>query len=197
MACLLNLPAAAGAEQSFALEEDFSTSPLFEKGRYEAGLNSGALFSPFVATYERPTINYTVTAVQFGYMLSEVSGTNWLRGNFELLGEGFGSAIFQGPGSYIAGVTVWGRYNFVPAHSRFVPFAEAGLGLTSTDIDRGIVGQPFNFNLDLGLGTRYFLSAKWALTLEYRFQHISKANTGRHNLGINAHGPILGVAYLF
>jgi opacity protein-like surface antigen len=85
----------------------------------------------------------------------------------------------------------------VPPGSRWIPYTQAGLGLTSTDIDRQIVGQPFNFNLDLGAGTRYLLSEHWALNLEYRFQHISNANTGTHNLGINAHGPILGVSYLF
>ncbi len=197
MLCFLNLPSVGATNEPAPPNEGFSTDALFKTGRFEGGVNSGVMFSPFIATYQRPTINYTVTGMQVGYMLSDVKGTNWLRGNFEVAGEGFGSAIFDGPGSYIAGVTVWGRYNFVPVKSRFVPFAEAGLGLTSTDIDREIVGQPFNFNLDLGLGTRYFLSQKWALTLEYRFQHISNANTGRHNLGINAQGPVLGVAHVF
>src|ERR1051326_3547521 len=165
--------------------------------RYEATLNSGVLFSPFLATGGRPTINYTLTEVQFGYMLSDVKGDGWSRGNFELVGEGFGSGIFEGDGSFISGVTVWLRYNFVPPGWRFVPFAQAGLGLTSTDIDHKIVGQPFNFNLELGIGTRYLLSQHWSLNLEYRYQHISNADTGAHNIGINAHGPVLGVSYLF
>jgi opacity protein-like surface antigen len=155
------------------------------------------LFSPFLATGGRPTINYTITEVQFGYMLSDVKGHGWLRGNFELVGEGFGSAIFEGSGSFIAGITVWMRYNFAPPGWRLVPFAQAGMGLTSTDIDHKYVGQPFNFNLDLGLGTRYLLSQHWSLNLEYRFQHISNADMGRHNIGINGHGPVLGVSYLF
>ena len=64
----------------------------------------------------------------------------------------------------------------------------------STDIDHGIVGQPFNFNLDLGFGVRYFLGRNWSLSLEYRYQHISNAGLNKHNLGINADGPILGVS---
>src|SRR5216684_2413409 len=122
---------------------------LFENARYEVTLNNGVLFSPFLATGGRPTINYTITEVQFGYMLSDVKGHGWLRGNFELVGEGFGSAIFEGSGSFIAGITVWMRYNFAPPGWRLVPFAQAGMGLTSTDIDHKYVGQPFNFNLDL------------------------------------------------
>lgn len=74
---------------------------------------------------------------------------------------------------------------------------QAGAGLTATDIDRHIVGQAFNFNLNFGVGTRYLISLQWALVLEYRYQHISNANSAKHNLGINANGPIWGVCYLF
>ncbi|HEV2207478.1 MAG TPA: acyloxyacyl hydrolase [Verrucomicrobiae bacterium] len=175
--------------------EDFAD--FFGAGQYEASINAGALFSPFIATYQRPTINYSVTSFELGYMLSNVKGRGLLRGNFEMLGDLFGDAIFKGNGSFITGVTIWGRYNFVQPGWRFVPYAQAGLGLTTTDIDHKIVGQPFNFNLNLGAGTRYMLSSRWALDLEYRFQHISNANTGAHNLGINAHGPVLGISYFF
>jgi opacity protein-like surface antigen len=174
-----------------------SAGGLFENVRYEATLNNGVLFSPFLATGGRPTINYTITEVQVGYLLSEVKGHGWLRGNFELVGEGFGSAIFHGEGSFIAGVTFWLRYNFVPPGWRLVPYTQLGAGLTSTDITHKVVGQPFNFNLELGIGTRYLLSEHWGLNLEYRYQHISNADTGAHNIGINACGPIVGVSYLF
>jgi opacity protein-like surface antigen len=170
---------------------------LFSRGRYEATLTSGALFSPFIADGGRPVINYTMSEVQLGYMLTDVQGRGWLRGNWELTAEVFGSGIFKGPGTYIAGSTIWGRYNFIPAGARFTPFLQAGAGVTTTDIDHRIDGQDFNFNLNLGLGFRYFLARNWSLNLEYRYQHISNANTGPHNLGINSHGPILGISYLF
>jgi len=173
------------------------TDDLFGTSRYEASLTSGVLFSPFLANHGRPTINYTISEGQFGYMLSAPRGDGWWRGNFEFLGEGFGSDIFDGPGGYIAGMTLWARYNFVQPGWHFVPYVQAGAGLTATDINPRIVGQTFNFNLEIGLGTRYLLSQRWALLIEYRYQHISNANTGAHNIGINAHGPILGVSYLF
>ncbi len=174
-----------------------SVETRFCRGAFEAAVTSGALFSPFVALGNRPTINYAITEVQIGYMLADVQRSGWLRGNFEAVGEGFGGGIFQGPGSYLAGMTVWGRYNFVQLDWRLVPYAQAGAGLTSTDVSRRFVGQPFNFNLELGLGARYFFTARWAAQFEFRYQHISNANTGAHNLGINAVGPVLGVSYLF
>lgn len=170
---------------------------LFANGRWEAAFDSGVLFSPIVASCGRPTINYTLTGLQFGYMVSEPKKPAWWRGNVEVAGEVFGSAIFQGPGTYIAGITVWGRYNFLQPDWRFVPFVQGGMGLTSTDISRQIVGQPFNFNLNIGAGVRYFLAEHWSVNLEARYQHISNANTGPHNLGINSFGPLLGVSYFF
>jgi opacity protein-like surface antigen len=80
---------------------------------------------------------------------------------------------------------------------RFVPYVQGGAGLTATDISRGIVGQTFQFNLNIAAGTRYFLAERWCLNLECRYQHVSNANTGKHNLGINALGPFLGVSYFF
>ena len=170
----------------------------FQSGRFEAAVINGFYFSPFIATHNRPTIDYTYSGIQLGYMLGDVKGDGWRRGNFEVAGEAFGSAIVQGDGSFITGGTLWLRYNFVPQRTaKLIPFAEAGAGAVSTDISHDIVGQPFNFNLDMGLGARYFVSRNWALSLEYRFQHISNANTGNHNLGINSNGPFLGVSYFF
>lgn len=57
--------------------------------------------------------------------------------------------------------------------------------------------QTFQFNLDIGIGTRYFLAEHWSINLGCRYQHVSNANTGTHNLGINAIGPLLGVSYFF
>jgi opacity protein-like surface antigen len=182
-----------GAEAGASAYESF-----FSAGRYEAGLTGGAFFSPFPPCANRPTINYSFPSLSLGYMLGDVKGDGWWRGNFELAGEAFGSSIFNGPGTYIAGGTLWLRYNFVPRRSGgIVPYVQAGGGAVSTDIDRGIVGQPFNFNLDAAAGVRYFFAQDWSVNLEYRYQHISNANTGPNNLGINSCGPFLGISHFF
>jgi opacity protein-like surface antigen len=177
--------------------EGFSTTNLFQYKRCEAAFNNGVLFSPIAPAHDRPTINYTLSEVQLGYMLSDVKGAGWWRGNVELAAAGFGGAVYQGPGGYVAGGTLWLRYNFVPPGWRVIPYVQGGAGVTSTDIDHEIVGEPFNFNLDLAAGARCFIARRWALSLEYRYQHISNANISNKNLGINAHGPILGVSFLF
>jgi len=107
------------------------------------------------------------------------------------------SCVFNGTGTYVAGATAWLRYNFVPARSRLLPYAQAGAGFVFTDIDRNLLGQDFNFNLGLGVGFRYLISERWSLSLEYRYQHISNANLAHRNVGINAHGPVLGLSFFF
>ena len=200
LSLLLNLPAAIAAEPAQAGSGGAPSyfEEFFKPGHFEAALTGGAFFSPFPPCGNRPTINYSFTSLQLGYMLGNVQGNGWYRGNFELAGEAFGSGIFEGPGDFIAGGTLWIRYNFVPRHSPgLVPFVQAGAGMVTTDIDHHIVGQPFNFNLDAGFGVRYFIAPDWTLNLEYRYQHISNADMGENNLGINACGPFLGISHFF
>ena len=156
------LPETGDKPAQAAQETDF-----FQKGRREAGLVSGVLFSPFVATLNRPSVDYVVNELQLGYMLSDLNEAGWLRGNLELLGQVFGDRIFEGHGTYISGITAWLRYNFVHPKCRLVPFAQAGLGLTATDVDHQLLGETFNFNLHLGVGLRYFVSPNISLSVEY------------------------------
>ena len=169
----------------------------FTRGAMEASVSSAVLFSPFVATANRPAVDFTESAVQFGWMLSDVKYGGWKRGNYELAVEAFGGAIFKGHGNYLGGGTIWLRRNFVPENWRLTPYIQGGLGAMLTDADRVLVGQNFNFNLDVGVGARYFVTRHCSINLEYRYQHISNARLATHDLGINAHGPVLGLSFFF
>jgi opacity protein-like surface antigen len=169
----------------------------FRRGQWEGMAGVVTLFSPVGPTKHRPVLNYAMGNVQAGYMLTDVSGNDFWRGNFELAPEAFGARIFHGPGNYIAGGTLWLRYNFVPPRWRVLPYVQGGAGFVVTDVDHRYDGQDFNFNLDLAGGIRCFIAPRWALNLEYRYQHISNANLGSKNLGINAHGPALEMSWFF
>jgi opacity protein-like surface antigen len=138
-----------------------------------------------------------LTEVQLGYMLTDVRGSDLLRGNFEAVADAFGGGIFKGRGNYVSGATLWLRYNLVPRNSRFVPFVQGGAGLVETDLDRRIEGGNFNFNEGLGFGVRFFLTPNWSLNAEYRYQHISNAGLSRGNAGVNAEGLMLSVSHFF
>jgi hypothetical protein len=176
---------------------DFSLDDHFHGGRHEASLGAGVLFSPFISVNRRPTVNYAFGDAQLGFMVTDVAGIGLFRGNFELAPEVFGAGIFGSTGTYIAGGTLWFRYNFVPRQSRVVPYAQVGGGWVFMDIDHRYDGENFNFNVDGAAGLRYFIKPRISLNAEYRFQHISNANLWRHNLGLNAEGPVLGISWLF
>ena len=185
-------------------EEQLATTPgagryeaFFTKGKWEGMAGGAGFFSPVIATGGRPHLNYAVAVGQVGRMLTEPRSHGWWRGNFEAVGEVFGGEIYEGHGSYVTGLTVWGRYNVVPSLWRVAPYAQVGMGLGFADKDRNVFGTLFGFNMEAGAGARCFLTPRLALQAEYRFQHISNANTAPHNLGINAHGPMVGLAWAF
>lgn len=198
---------AFGLGLEIAAAEELPTEPphvelsvpadLFRAGAKEFSVNTGVMFSPVGSPDNRSTINYTVTGLELGWMLYDPKDLGLLSGNIEFLTEVFGNYIYEGEGEFIAGGTLWLRYNFIQEGWRFVPYAQGGAGLTWTDINQQLVGQPFNFNLNLGVGLRWLATSHFSVNLEYRYQHISNANSGDHNLGINSQGPILGVTWFF
>ena len=68
--------------------------------------------------------------------------------------------IYQGPGSYWAGITALIRYNFIPPDSKWIPYVQAGVGVVRTDAhkDHGqdAIGQATEFNPQASLGDSIF-----------------------------------------
>src|SRR5258705_6253069 len=120
----------------------------FQSGLYEASAGAGIVFSPFINKGGRPALNYELTEFQLGYMLTPVRGSSFWRGNVEVAGSVFGGAIVKGRGEYVAGATLWVGYNFLPRESGFFSFFHGGGRPTSTDLDRRLGGENFNFNLN-------------------------------------------------
>jgi opacity protein-like surface antigen len=58
-------------------------------------------------------------------------------------------------------------------------------------------GTQFNFNEYVGFGVHYFLKKNLALTLEYRYRHISTAGLDEPNKGINTNFTLCGASYTF
>lgn len=179
------------------VEQSKDVSDFFGHDKYELSLMSGAMFSPIGADRGRHTVDYSLSGLQLGWMLSEPGRPGWLRGNWEVALEAMGGAVFEGRGSYMAGGTIWARYNFIQPGWRVVPYLQAGAGAEATDFDQRLIGETFNFNLDIGAGARCMIRRNWALQFECRYQHISNAKLSKHDVGINAVGPMIGLSYFF
>lgn len=96
------------------------------------------------------------------------------------------------PGDGVAGgVTPLIRYNFL-AGDRFIPFVQGGAGILALDFNLRRQSDGVNFTPQGGLGFHYFVSARAALTWEWRYHHISNAGIRRPNMGINSSLLLLG-----
>lgn len=111
-------------------------------------------------------------------------------GNFEIQIEGQLWLNQQPTSGLGGGAAATLRYNWLQARPVF-PFAEAGIGLGGIDFD---TDQPdgFTFIVQAGGGAHWRLTRSLALTLQYRFQHLSNAGTQEPNNGINSHMLLVG-----
>jgi lipid A 3-O-deacylase len=133
----------------------------------------------------------------YGRVLTDVvGGQSWLRGNLEGRVELMGGGQYQPKGAYLFGLTPLLRYNFATG-SRWMPFVDAGAGVSLTDIGQPDLGTPFEFNLQAGAGLNYFLRKNLALTLQYRFLHVSNARIDSPDYGVNANVVSAGLTWFF
>lgn len=97
---------------------------------------------------------------------------------------------------YGAGLSPIGfKLNFAP-QSWIQPFIAASVGfLYFTDDVPVPDSSRFNFTPELGIGLQFFFTAKRALTLGYKLHHISNANTGHSNPGMDSHVIYAGMSF--
>lgn len=89
------------------------------------------------------------------------------------------------------------KIGFVPDTWKLQPYFKGGVGLIYITQHTREQGTQFNFNEYAGLGAHYFFKKNLALTVEYRYRHISNAGIDDPNHGINTNFGICGVSYLY
>lgn len=138
-----------------------------------------------------------LASVEFGRMVGPVLGDHYgLRGNFEARIELFSGAEFSPKREWLVGLTPHLRYDFATG-TRWVPFIDAGAGISATSIGPPDLSGTFEFNLQAGMGVHRFLRDNLALTLETRVMHMSCAGLSNPNLGLNAVIGMLGITWFF
>jgi lipid A 3-O-deacylase len=155
------------------------------KGTQTAGFNLGAGFGMKVLGGSG-SHDLVLDRLYYGRVLTDmVGGQSWLRGNLEGRVELLGGGQYYPKGAYVFGLTPLLRYDFATG-SRWIPFVDAGAGMSLTDIGRPDLGTTFEFNLQGGGGLNYFVRENLALTLQYRFLHLSNSRIGSPDRGVNA-----------
>jgi hypothetical protein len=104
--------------------------------------------------------------------------------------------VSQEPTAYGAGGHFVYENRFLPDR-RVRPVFRAGAGMLFTDHAVPVGETRYNFSLFAGSGLEFDFGSHTWLTLEYRFHHVSNADTGDRNIGINSHALGLGVGWSF
>jgi len=200
--CLALQTAYAGTDVSQSL--DIPEPDPFAEGAHEVNAIAGYLVSPLFARSSRPALRYVQSELSLGSMLSAPAplwGRNWLRGNWEALGNVFAMGVTTEPSGFLSGGRLLLRYNFVQPQARWVPFLQIGAGVLGDNLyqhnNQRLIGSGVEFSLVADAGIRYFFTPKWAAVFTADFEHISNANTASRNVGVNAGGGMLGVGYFF
>lgn len=120
-----------------------------------------------------------------------------LPGLFQFVLEPFVAAITSPDNNAEIGNNFLIKIGFLPETSKFQPYFKGGAGLLYISQHTRQQSSQFNFNEYAGFGMHYFFKKNVALTVEYRFRHLSNCGISVPNHGINSHYGLCGVSYLF
>ena len=151
-----------------------------------------------MATFgSRQAHDLALASLCYGHMLGPVLGEgHWYRGNFEWRAELFGGGQYRPESQWLIGLTPHLRYNFATG-TRWIPFVDAGAGVTATGIGQPDLSHTFEFNLQPGLGLHWFVRDNLALTGEVKYMHMSCAGISNPNLGLNDVIGMIGLTWFF
>jgi len=160
------------------------------------GLEAGV--APGIATFgSQQAHDLALLSLSYSHMLGHVKGEgHWYRGNFEGRLELFGGGQYSPSSESVIGLTPHVRYDFATG-TRWIPFLDAGAGVTATSIGPPDLSGTFEFNLQATNGMHWFLRDKLALTGEVRYLHLSCAGIHHPNLGANNVAFMIGLTWFF
>ncbi len=180
-----------------ALSEDLNARTRVTKGTLEFGL-LGGFWKGNNLFQNAPSTNREAIYIlpQLGLVLTDELGSGMLAGNVEGLIEPVAAHYYEPFSASLFGGSLVLKYNFL-SFGRWMPFWDAGAGMSWTDLAPRIPEQStqFNFILQTGPGVSYFVSENLAITAGFRFHHISNANIGDRNTGLNAWLLNLGFSF--
>jgi len=159
------------------------------EGTNEFGFWAGGSPTSNVAIGRTPDTSLLLVGLRYGRVLKAWDSVS-LQYTLDILPA---AVVFQpssvrrgGATIYGAGITPLGlKFNF-GQQTWIKPFVAASVGfLYFTDDVPVPDSSHFNFTPEVGLGLQFFLAPKRAVTIGYKYFHISNAGTGNHNPGLD------------
>lgn len=102
--------------------------------------------------------------------------------------------VEDGGHTLAAGANLIYEHHFA-AQGRVLPVWQLGAGILYANDPVPDGETRHNFSVLTGLGVDILLSERSALSVGYRFHHVSNANTGDINPGVNVHALMLGFSF--
>lgn len=168
----------------------------FRRTTQSFGVSAGAVRG-FAAFGGREVHDLALVSFSYGNFFGELRGRgHWYQGNTELRLEIFTGAQFSPDSQWLVGFAPHLRYDFATG-TRWIPFIDAGAGVTGTGIGSPDLSGTFEFNLQAGFGIQWFVRNNVALGLDAHYLHLSCAGLRRPNLGLNGVAGMLGITYFF
>ncbi|MCA9472708.1 MAG: acyloxyacyl hydrolase [Nitrospira sp.] len=167
---------------------EFEARDTVKKGTMELGVIAG-YWKENSLDGTKPSSNQRAVYVlpRIGIVFTDPFEAGWGTGNLEFLAEPLGARYWKPFKAYAGGLSLVLKYNFL-SFGRWMPYWDMGAGMLWTDLAPRIPEQStqVNFVLETGPGVQYFVTKQFALTTSVRYHHISNANTGDRNVGLNA-----------
>lgn len=136
---------------------------------------------------------------RLGMVVTDELKAGVLTGNLEILLEPLFAQFIQPASAQLAGGSLVFKYNLL-SFGRWIPFWDAGAGISWTNLLFPKIPEEsdaLNFVLETGPGLQYLLTSHLSLTVGVRFSHISNADLGERNAGLNAVLPYAGLSWFF
>lgn len=131
---------------------------------------------------------------RFGWFLSgELGAGSWYQGRHQLLVELPLHLVVDPRVSPMTGGYLLGSWKFTSLEG-WAPYVFAGGGILYVDLGLKSMGSRLDFSYQGGTGVQYFLEKNLALSLEYRYHHISNCGTAQPNEPLNSSKILLGVS---
>ena len=177
-----------------------ATSPYaLTKGTNEFGLWAGGSPDSVEIFGNVENRKLFLLALRYGRVLAA-----WESVALEYTLDIFPAAVYSEPGrirrgsstQYGAGLSPLGFKVIFGQQSWIKPFVAASVGFLYFEHDVPVPNSSrFNFTPELGLGVQFSLTPKTAVTVGYKFHHMSNANTGRTNPGMDSNVIYAGFSF--
>ncbi len=196
-------PPGAFAESSDARGErgDAAEFP-FRHGDMELGLSLGYAWGFKVgrSNPELEDVEMVSFAPRFGVTVGDSVGAGrwWEFGaQFFAQGEILWEVEPKSGSAFGGGLVIRVNWLAPRASTGLVPFLSVGGGVVSLNFDLIDQDDGLNYTPQLGAGVRYMIAERLSVEFEWRYHHISNADTRTPNHGINTNFFMLGASTYF